>query len=207
MVPIARGTSSHVVLDRKLIFSLSKLTPPTPLRHGHAISIDMAYSATLANTRGLLSDEQHRRLLKLFSRAGLSMDHELFNEEILAKATAAILKTRDGLLRAAVPSPLGSCKFLNDVTDEEMAAALRRHKLLMKEYPRNGAGIEAYVDASDTGYTVNAPPPESPVAAQKLSESNSVSKDRTFKGGVMNGLKGLASNSHSTGLPALQGQR
>jgi 3-dehydroquinate synthase len=46
----------------------------------------MAYSATLANTR----DEQYRRLLGLFSRAGLSMDHELFNEEILAKATAAV---------------------------------------------------------------------------------------------------------------------
>jgi 3-dehydroquinate synthase len=84
------------------------------------------------------------------------MDHELFNEEILTKTTAAILKTRDGLLRAAVPSPLGSCKFLNDITDEEMAADLHRQKMLMKEYPRNGAGIEAYVDASDTGYTVNA---------------------------------------------------
>jgi 3-dehydroquinate synthase len=101
----------------------------------------MAYSSTLANTRGLLSDEQHGQFLKLFSRAGLSMDHELFNEEILAKATGAILKTRDGLLRAAVLSPLGSCKFLNDVTDEGMAVALRRHKALMKDYPRNGAGI------------------------------------------------------------------
>jgi 3-dehydroquinate synthase len=167
----------------------------------------MAYSATLANTRGLLSDEQHRRLLNLFSRAGLSMDHELFNEEILAKATAAILKTRDGLLRAAVPSPLGSCKFLNDVTDEEMAAALRRHKTLMMEYPRHGAGIEAYVDASDTGYTVNAPAAEVSTRAHKASDGASGSKESLFRNGVMNGLKGLSSSSHSTGLPALQGQR
>lgn len=167
----------------------------------------MAYSATLANARGLLSDEQHRRLLNLFSRAGLSMDHELFNEEILAKATAAILKTRDGLLRAAVPSPLGSCEFLNDVTDEEMAAALRRHKTLMKDYPRHGAGIEAYVDASDTGYTVNAPAAEVPTSAHEVSDGVSGSKERNFRNGVMNGLKGLSSNSHSTGLPALQGQR
>lgn len=81
------------------------------------------------------------------------MDHHQFDEEILAAATAAILKTRDGKLRAAVPNPLGSCTFLNDVTAEEMNTALRRHKELMKEYPRNGEGIEAYVDASDTGYT------------------------------------------------------
>ena len=52
----------------------------------------MAYSATLANMQGKLSDEEYKRLLKLFSRAGLSMDHEMFDEEILENATTAILK-------------------------------------------------------------------------------------------------------------------
>lgn len=134
---------------------MHELVPETPLRHGHAISIDMAYSATLANNRKLISDQEHRRILNLFSRAGLSMDHYLFDEEILDKGTAAILKTRDGKLRAAVPSPIGSCVFLNDVGATELNEALRRHKELMKEYPRNGEGLEAYVDASDTGYTDN----------------------------------------------------
>lgn len=115
----------------------------------------MAYSATLANIRGLISDQEHRRILNLFSRAGLSMDHIQFDEEILDKGTAAILKTRDGKLRAAVPHPIGSCTFINDVSAEELNAALRKHKEIMKEYPRNGEGIEAYVDASDTGYTDN----------------------------------------------------
>ena len=134
---------------------MHELVPETPLRHGHAISIDMAYSATLANNRKLISDAEHRRILDLFSRAGLSMDHPQFNEEILDKGTAAILKTRDGKLRAAVPNPIGSCTFLNDVDAEELNAALRRHKELMKQYPRNGEGLEAFVDASDTGYTEN----------------------------------------------------
>lgn len=134
---------------------MHELVPETPLRHGHAISIDMAYSATLANSRKLISDAEHRRILNLFSRAGLSMDHPQFDEEILDKGTAAILKTRDGKLRAAVPNPIGSCVFLNDVDAKELNAALRRHKELMKEYPRNGDGLEAFVDASDTGYTEN----------------------------------------------------
>jgi len=134
---------------------MHELVPETPLRHGHAISIDMAYSATLANSRKLISDAEHRRILNLFSRAGLSMDHPQFNEEILDKGTAAILKTRDGKLRAAVPNPIGSCTFLNDVEAKELNAALLRHKKLMREYPRNGEGIEAFVDASDTGYTDN----------------------------------------------------
>jgi len=83
------------------------------------------------------------------------MDHELFNEDMLDRATKAILKPRDGLLSAAVPSPLGNCVFSNDVSTEEMNAALRHHRTVVRQYPRKGAGIDAYVDAGDTGYTVN----------------------------------------------------
>jgi 3-dehydroquinate synthase len=100
-------------------------------------------------------------MLNLFSRAGLSMDHAQFDAPLLEKATAAILKTRDGKLRAAVPvSPLGRCVFLNDVGPEEMAAALDAHKAFMLSYLRQGEGIDAYVDASDTGYILQGAPVE-----------------------------------------------
>ena len=128
-----------------------ELAPKTPLRHGHAISIDMAYSATLAWCRGLIPEKDHRRILNLFSRAGLSMDHELFDDVLLAKGTDAILKTRDGMLRGAIPCPIGECVFLNDVTQDEMDKALQTHKDICAKYPRGGAGIDAYVDSSDTG--------------------------------------------------------
>ena len=135
---------------------MHELVPEVPLRHGHAISIDMAYSATLANQRGLLSDKEHRRILNLFSRAGLSMDHPQFDEHILDKGTEAILKTRDGKLRAAVPHPLGSCVFLNDVSKDEMFQALRRHKELMKEYPRDGdANVVAVAAVGCAGKSVS----------------------------------------------------
>ena len=177
--PLSHFTFEDYVLTKDSWSPLHELAPETPLRHGHAISIDMAYSATLANSRGLVTDAEHRRLLNLFSRAGLSMDHHLFNEEILAKATAAILKTRDGLLRAAVPNPIGQCTFLNDVSAGEMNAALKRHKELMREYPRNGEGLDAYVDASDTGYTENAKAEEERIveaAAKKVGKLNGVNR-------------------------------
>lgn len=171
---------------------LHELVPATPLRHGHAISIDMAYSATLANSRKLISDAEHRRILNLFSRAGLSMDHHQFDEEILDKGTAAILKTRDGKLRAAVPNPIGTCTFLNDVDAEELNAALRRHKELMKEYPRNGEGLEAFVDASDTGYTENNKPEVQAVEA-------AAAKAGSLNGnGVVHG--GRITNGHTNGI-------
>jgi len=150
----------------------------------------MAYSATLANQRGLLSDEEHKRLLNLFSRAGLSMNHELFDEDMLDKATKAILKTRDGLLRAAVPNPIGTCVFLNDVTAEEMNKALRRHKELMKEYPRDGAGLDAFVDASDTGYTMNDKPVE-----------DAMRDSKKVMNGMSNGAVNGTANGHANGFP------
>ncbi len=166
---------------------LHELVPEVPLRHGHAISIDMAYSATLANMRGILSDEEHRRILNLFSRAGLSMYHHQFDEEILDKGTKAILRTRDGLLRAAVPSPLGKCVFLNDVSMDEMYAALKQHKALMKEYPRNGEGLEAFVDASDTGYTMNGAPVETNGVTNGLKKLSVLNDDNKPNGAATNG--------------------
>lgn len=157
MLKLETPNLHEIGLDRIIAYGhtwspMHELIPSTPLRHGHAISIDMAYSATIAQRRGLLSGAEHNRLLMLFSRAGLTIDHPQFDEDVVEKATAAILKTRDGKLRLAVPSPLGGCTFLNDVSKNEMVTALRAHKALMKSYPREGAGLEASVDGSDTGY-------------------------------------------------------
>ncbi|KAA8909636.1 hypothetical protein FN846DRAFT_1027492 [Sphaerosporella brunnea] len=156
MLKLETPNLHEIGLDRVIAFGHTwsptlELAPETPLRHGHAISVDMAYSATLALYRDMITPEAHRRILNLFSRAGLTMNHPLFDECLLAKGTDAILKTRDGLLRAAIPSPIGECVFLNDVTTAEMNKALEMHCNFCKSYPREGAGIDAYVDSSDTG--------------------------------------------------------
>jgi 3-dehydroquinate synthase len=210
MLKLETPNLHEIGLDRVIAYGhtwspLHELVPETPLRHGHAISIDMAYSATLANQRKLISDEEHRRLLNLFSRAGLSMDHHQFDEEILAKATAAILKTRDGKLRAAVPNPIGSCTFLNDVTAEEMNEALRRHKQLMKEYPRNGEGLEAYVDSSDTGYTENAKMEEEKIIENAAKKAGQLNGSNGHVNGTTNGVDKSSSkrNGHVNGNGAL----
>ncbi|KAL0944416.1 3-dehydroquinate synthase [Colletotrichum truncatum] len=204
MLKLETPNLHEIMLDRVIAYGhtwspLHELVPEVPLRHGHAISIDMAYSATLAHILGKLSSEEHRRLLNLFSRAGLSMDHPQFDEAILDKGTAAILKTRDGKLRAAIPSPLGQCEFLNDVSYEDMCAALKVHKDLMKEYPRQGAGIEAFVDASDTGYTLNGCCEENEQRADVDGAEKSVMNDDTISEGGSS-TAGSSSSSPEYGL-------
>ncbi|KAK8216819.1 hypothetical protein M8818_001782 [Zalaria obscura] len=208
MLKLETPNLHEIGLDRVIAYGhtwspLHELVPDVPLRHGHAISIDMAYSATLANMRGLISDTEYKRILNLFSRAGLSMDHPQFDEDILDKGTQAILKTRDGKLRAAIPSPLGSCVFINDVDMDEMFRALRKHKEVMKSFPRDGAGIEAFVDSSDTGYTINNKATESkatgPNKANKSVINDDANDDNLRKDSIAD------ANKHASGPEGVEG--
>ncbi|WWC93871.1 hypothetical protein V866_000707 [Kwoniella sp. B9012] len=144
-------------LDRVIAFGHTwsptlELTPRIPLRHGHAICIDMAYSITLAHSRGILNDAQRDEWFTLVSSVGLSMDHDLFDDELIAVATDAIKKTRDGKQRFAIPDKeFGKCIFLNDVPIEELQSVLKVHKEFVKSRYGSGVGKEAYVDAGDLG--------------------------------------------------------
>jgi 3-dehydroquinate synthetase len=122
-----------------------ELSPRVPMYHGHAVNIDMAFSATLAARRGYITEEERDRILGLMSRIGLSLDHPLFDIDLAWRATKSISLTRDGKQRAAVPRPIGTCFFINDLTREELAKALAEHKRLCEDFPRGGEGVEAYM--------------------------------------------------------------
>lgn len=139
-------------LDRVIAFGHTwsptlELTPERPFFHGHAINIDMALSTTLAELRGYLSAADRDRVLGVMSTLGLALDSEYLTPELLAAATDSILKTRDGLLRAAVPDPIGQCRFLNDVTTEELAETLTLHKKLCLGFDRAGDGVDMFTPA------------------------------------------------------------
>ncbi|TVP61485.1 MAG: sedoheptulose 7-phosphate cyclase [Nodularia sp. (in: Bacteria)] len=124
-----------------------ELAPRVPLYHGHAVNIDMALSATIAAQRGYIPTQERDRILDLMSKIGLSLDHPLLNGDLLWDATESISLTRDGKQRAAMPRPIGECFFVNDLNREELDAALAEHKRLCAEYPRGGAGVDAYIES------------------------------------------------------------
>lgn len=126
-----------------------ELAPTVPLYHGHAVNIDMALSATIAAKRGYISEHDRDRILGLMSRIGLALDHPLLDGDLVWYATQSITSTRDGLLRAAMPKPIGSCFFVNDMTREELDAAIDEHKEICSAYPQAGAGIDAYVGSDE----------------------------------------------------------
>lgn len=149
MLDLEAPNLHEIDLDRVIAFGHTwsptlELTPPTPFFHGHAINIDMALSTTLAEQRGYLPVVDRDRVLGVMSALGLSLDSEYLTPELLESATASILKTRDGLLRAAIPDPIGQCRFLNDVTTDELADTLTLHKKICGEYARGGDGVDVF---------------------------------------------------------------
>ena len=137
-------------LDRVIAFGhtwspVLELAPEVPYFHGHAINVDMAFSATVAEQRGYLSAEDRDRILGLMSRLGLTLTSEHFTPELLATATDAIVATRDGLLRAAVPRPIGTCAFINDLGLDELEHALSIHQKVCRDFPRGGDGEDMFI--------------------------------------------------------------
>lgn len=156
MLELEAPNLHEIDLDRVIAFGHTwsptlELTPPDPFFHGHAINIDMALSTTLAEQRGHLSVADRDRVLGVMSDLGLALDSHHLTPELLTAATASILKTRDGLLRAAVPAPIGQCLFLNDVTTDELADTLTLHKKVCLEYPRGGDGVDMFTYTAPDG--------------------------------------------------------
>ena len=103
------------------------------LLHEHAISLNMCFSATLANQQGLLPNDQYMRFLDVFSKLGLALDHPAFTLDLMKKGTSATIATRDGKLRAPVPTgTLGSHAILQTEDDDELEATWASHKEVMK---------------------------------------------------------------------------
>ena len=151
-------------LDRVIAFGHTwsptlELTPEIPMFHGHGVNIDMAFSTTIAERRGYITIQERDRILGLMSRLGLALDSPYLTEEVLWKATTSISRTRDGLQRAAVPRPIGTCFFMNDLTREELNEALQAHKAICSQYARQGDGIDMYVQLDE---------PQAPLAVEVI---------------------------------------
>jgi demethyl-4-deoxygadusol synthase len=122
-----------------------ELTPEIPLYHGHAVNIDMAISATIAAMRGYITPQERDRILTTMNNIGLALDNPVLDIDLLWQAGESITQTRDGLLRAAVPKPIGTCYFVNDLEKDELEEALAEHRRICADYTDAGLGTQVYM--------------------------------------------------------------
>ncbi|MEO0406420.1 MAG: sedoheptulose 7-phosphate cyclase [Cyanobacteria bacterium P01_A01_bin.135] len=116
------------------------------LLHGHAVAIGMGFGAFLSHRMGWIGDRDFQRIMTLISSLGLSLWHDiLLRKETLWASQEKIFQKRGRNL--AVPLPMGEigqCAYLNELSQEELYAAIDAYQEVCKAYPRGGLGIDAH---------------------------------------------------------------
>lgn len=95
------------------------------LLHGEAVAIDMALTTVLAGRRGNVSSADVNRILSVMSQLNLPVWTDALSEpRLLDAALDDTVRHRDGQQRLPLPLGIGRHYFANDVTREEIHAAL-----------------------------------------------------------------------------------
>ena len=133
------------------------------LLHGHAISVEMNLSTFMSYKRGWINEKDLHRIFKLFSEYELSLWHDiLLDEKCMNEGFDKILQKRGGNLAIPVPTGIGKCKYINDLTKSELKEIIQEYKSVVSKYPRKGLGVEPL--CSDAGL-------EDPVTVFKTDEN------------------------------------
>lgn len=128
-----------------------RFEPAVKLMHGHAVTIGMAFGATLSHQLGWLNPDDHSRILNLCANLGLSTYHPVLEDmDIMVEGQKNMRRKRgEGGLWAPLPTQLGDCDYAQEVTPEELASAVAQHQKFCSELPNQGAGEQMYL--SDLG--------------------------------------------------------
>jgi 3-dehydroquinate synthase len=107
---------------------LETVTGYGPLLHGEAVAFGMVVEGEIAASRGLLAPEDLHRLIRLLRRAGLpTRNAELPVQPRAAAVVGALAKVRQiraGSLRWVLPTAFGATAIVDDVSEDEVLAAL-----------------------------------------------------------------------------------
>jgi 3-dehydroquinate synthase len=101
-----------------------------PVLHGEAVAFGMAIAVDISRARGLLDPVLAERIVRLIIELGLPVRLEQLRsvphvDDILG-ALDKIREIRDGSLRFVLPVELGTTLIAEDVTEDEVRAALLR---------------------------------------------------------------------------------
>jgi 3-dehydroquinate synthase len=126
--PYERDSRRTLGFGYALAHPLETVTSYTELLHGEAVAFGMVVEARMAAARGLLAPRTLERLLDLLRRVGLPTTADELPARIdgsrLLAATERIRLIRGGGYRFVLPIELGETVIADDVTVDELCAAL-----------------------------------------------------------------------------------
>lgn len=126
----------------------TKFEPVAGLLHGHAVAVEMAFTATLATLVGWLDDDGRDALVALCRDLGLAVHHPVIEDlELMRVAQETVRRKRGGaaLWAVAPRGGLGKCDYLADVEESLLAEAVDRHRARCGGFPDGGGGLGMYL--------------------------------------------------------------
>lgn len=151
------GTVAEGVLDRSIVLMADELAPNLfedrtlerkvdaghtfspkiearsgfTLTHGEAVSIDLAYSASLASELGILGEAEACRIIMLLIDLGLPVDTKHLQLALCRDAIAEAARHRGGRANLPLPSEIGVIQFISQASALDanvLRRALERHR-------------------------------------------------------------------------------
>jgi 3-dehydroquinate synthase len=93
--------------------------------HGEAVAIDCAFTAILAQERGMIPPFLCNRVLSTMANLGLPLYHPLVDADLMWEGLEERTAHRDGYQRVPLMCGLGKAAFVNDITHAELVHAVR----------------------------------------------------------------------------------
>lgn len=124
-----------------------RFEPAAKLLHGHAVTIGMAFGASLAVEMGWLQSDDRDRIVALCQRLGLSVYHPILEDiNLMLEGQKNMQRKRgDGGLWAPLPTGIGSCDYARDVSPTLLQAAIDSHRQFCSTLSNQGQGQEMYL--------------------------------------------------------------
>ncbi len=128
-----------------------RFEPVAKLMHGHAVTIGMAFGATLALEMGWIKKGDRDRIVVLCNSLGLSVYHPILEDTQLMIQGQKNMRRKRGSsgLWAPLPTGIGACSFAGEVPPDLLASSVEKHKLFCASLPDEGKGEQMYL--SDLG--------------------------------------------------------
>jgi 3-dehydroquinate synthase len=94
------------------------------LLHGEAVLLDILASVVIARKRRLITKMAAERVFALIQGLGLQLAIELLDADCMWQALADRIEHRNGHQRVPLPTAIGQCAFVEDITYEELRTCI-----------------------------------------------------------------------------------
>ena len=124
-----------------------RFEPVAKLMHGHAVTIGMAFGATLALEMGWIKKGDRDRIVRLCQSLGLSVYHPILEDtELMLQGQKNMRRKRGSSgLWAPLPTGIGACSFAGEVPPDLLVSAVKEHQHLCASLPGEGKGEQMYL--------------------------------------------------------------